>query len=113
MPGFTIVSRNSNSSGNISRGALRRIRGRDRASLDPLVSPFGRENRAMGSRENQGLQIALILFVAVTVLLAATTYIYWRKSDELAKEVQQRTTAAHDADATRVAAVAESAQVKA
>lgn len=67
----------------------------------------------MGSRENQGLQIALILFVAVTVLLAATTYIYWRKSDELAKEVQQKTAAAHDADATRVAAVAEAAQVKA
>jgi len=36
----------------------------------------------MASRENQGLQIALILFVLVTAALAVTTYVYFRKSQE-------------------------------
>ena len=36
----------------------------------------------MASRESQGLQIALILFVMVTVVLAVTTYLYFRKAEE-------------------------------
>ena len=40
----------------------------------------------MASRENQGLQIALILFVMVTVVLGVTTYMYFRKSEEKIKE---------------------------
>jgi hypothetical protein len=36
----------------------------------------------MASRESQGLQVALILFVMVTVVLAVTTYLYFRKAEE-------------------------------
>lgn len=39
--------------------------------------------------ESQGLQVALILFVMVTVVLAVTTYIYFRKSEEKIKERDQ------------------------
>jgi hypothetical protein len=41
------------------------------------------------ARENQGLQIALILFVLVTIVLSVTTYLGWKqRSDEItAKEV--------------------------
>jgi hypothetical protein len=44
----------------------------------------------MASRENQGLQVALILFVMVTVVLAVTTYVYFRKSEE---KINQKATA--------------------
>jgi hypothetical protein len=36
----------------------------------------------MASRENQGLQAALIVFVLITIALAVTTYVYFRKSEE-------------------------------
>ncbi len=36
----------------------------------------------MASRESQGLQVALILFVMVTVVLAVTTYMYFRRAEE-------------------------------
>lgn len=42
----------------------------------------------MASRESQGLQVALILFVMITVVLAVTTYVYFRKSEELARRVE-------------------------
>ena len=40
----------------------------------------------MASRESQGLQIALILFVMVTVVLAVTTYLYFRKAEDKIRE---------------------------
>ena len=40
----------------------------------------------MASRESQGLQIALILFVMVTVVLGVTTYMSFRRSEEKIKE---------------------------
>lgn len=40
----------------------------------------------MASRESQGLQVALILFVMVTVVLGVTTYVYFRKAEEKIKE---------------------------
>ncbi len=40
----------------------------------------------MASRESQGLQIALILFVMVTVVLAVTTYFFFRKAEEKTKQ---------------------------
>lgn len=40
----------------------------------------------MAMRENQGLQIALILFVMITVVLAVTTFIYFNSSSEAHKE---------------------------
>lgn len=36
----------------------------------------------MASRESQGLQAALILFVMITVVLAVTTYLYFRRAEE-------------------------------
>ena len=36
----------------------------------------------MAARESQGLQVALILFVMITVVLAVTTYLYFRKAEE-------------------------------
>lgn len=49
----------------------------------------------MAKRESQGLQIALILFVMITVVLAVTTFVFYRKAEEetrtakAAKEQQQ------------------------
>jgi hypothetical protein len=43
------------------------------------------------ARENQGLQIALIIFVMLTIVLAVTTFLFYRKSDDALK-------AAKDAD---------------
>ena len=40
----------------------------------------------MAKRESQGLQIALILFVMITIVLAITTYVYYRKSEEMVKK---------------------------
>lgn len=46
----------------------------------------------MAARDNQGLQIALILFVMITVVLAVTTYVFFRKSEEnkILKEAAQK-----------------------
>ncbi len=41
----------------------------------------------MASREHQGLQIAVILLVMVTILLAVLTFVFYRKSDERFNEV--------------------------
>ncbi len=40
----------------------------------------------MASRESQGLQIALILFVLMTIALSVTTFLYYRKSEEKIRE---------------------------
>ncbi len=40
----------------------------------------------MASRENQGLQIALILFVMVTIGLAVSTFVFYKKAQEAIKE---------------------------
>ena len=45
----------------------------------------------MASRESQGLQIALIILVMLTVGLAVTTYVYYSRSETLAKEVTAAT----------------------
>ena len=47
---------------------------------------FGAIN--MASRESQGLQIALIIFVMVTVVLAVTTFVFYRRSAEFAKTAE-------------------------
>jgi hypothetical protein len=51
----------------------------------------------MASRESQGLQVALILFVMVTVVLAITTYVYFRKSEEKLKEAKSAVAQAQQA----------------
>lgn len=57
----------------------------------------------MAKSEHQGLQIALILFVMVTVVLAITTFVYYRQSEESAnvaedakKKMDAATTRAND-----------------
>ena len=35
----------------------------------------------MAKRESQGLQIAIIVFVMVTVLFMVTTVLFWKKAD--------------------------------
>lgn len=40
------------------------------------------------ARENQGLQIALIAFVLLTVLFSATTFFYFRKYDESSRQAE-------------------------
>ena len=53
----------------------------------------------MASRESQGLQIALIIFVMVTVVLAVMTFVFYRKQEELNKTVadaQQKEKAAKE-----------------
>ena len=52
----------------------------------------------MAARENQSLQIALIVFVSITVILAVTTYIYWRQVSELALEKRAEQTAKEKSD---------------
>jgi hypothetical protein len=52
----------------------------------------------MASRESQGLQVALILFVMVTVVLAVTTYVYFRKSEEKIKEAATAEKNARDSE---------------
>jgi len=54
-------------------------------SSDPDEADF-EEILVMASRESQGLQVALILFVMVTVVLAITTYVYFRKSEEKSRK---------------------------
>ena len=44
----------------------------------------------MASRENQGLQIALILFVMVTIGLAVTTFVFYKKAQEQSGEVEEK-----------------------
>ncbi|MBC8350510.1 MAG: hypothetical protein H8E66_00895 [Planctomycetes bacterium] len=41
----------------------------------------------MAKRESQGLQIALILFVMITVVLAVTTFVFFRKAEQMTAEV--------------------------
>ena len=40
----------------------------------------------MAKRESQGLQIALIVFVMVTVLFMVTTVLFWKSADTAKKE---------------------------
>lgn len=53
----------------------------------------------MAKRESQGLQIALILFVMITVVLAVTTFVFFRQAEQMAKEVAAAEKKAEDAKA--------------
>jgi hypothetical protein len=43
------------------------------------------------ARENQGLQIALIIFVMLTIVLGVTTFIFFRQHDEAVVELKKKT----------------------
>jgi len=47
------------------------------------------------ARENQGLQISLIIFVMLTIVLAVTTYIFFKKYDEADRHSKDVDTAAN------------------
>jgi hypothetical protein len=42
------------------------------------------------ARENQGLQIALIIFVMLTIVLGVTTFIFFRQHDEAVVELKKK-----------------------
>lgn len=54
----------------------------------------------MAKSEHQGLQIALILFVMIAVVLAITTFVYYREAEEASKRVADATKKFEDAKAT-------------
>jgi hypothetical protein len=67
----------------------------------------------MAARENQGLQIALIIFVMLTIVLTVTTYLFFKSSSEAQDKIKSLTS---DNDAKAKAAQqanAESEQFKA
>lgn len=66
----------------------------------------------MGARENQGLQIALIIFVMITVVLAVTTYIYWKKTDEQFVELNTKNTEKAAAEDRERKAIADMLELK-
>ena len=49
------------------------------------------------ARENQGLQIALIVFVMLTIVLGVTTFLFYRQYDEADAKAKQNETKAKDA----------------
>ncbi|MCO6459063.1 MAG: hypothetical protein J5I93_27460 [Pirellulaceae bacterium] len=59
----------------------------------------------MATRESQGLQIALIVFVLITVALAVTSYLYFRKSEEKIKEAVAARQAENQAKQTSTQAI--------
>jgi hypothetical protein len=61
----------------------------------------------MAMRENQGLQIALILFVMITVVLAVTTYIYFDAANKAERAKEEALKKAAESDKAENDAVAE------
>lgn len=66
----------------------------------------------MASRENQGLQAALIVFVLITIALSVTTYIYFRKAEEHAAEADAAYKQVQQANAARDGALSENQKLK-
>ncbi len=66
----------------------------------------------MAKRENQGLHIALISFVILSVLLIVTTYYFWSNSRHLALEVDREKAAKTEANSAKSIALAESEKLK-
>src|SRR4051794_10225648 len=52
----------------------------------------------MAAREHQGLQIALIVFVMLTIILAVATFLFYRSYDEEVTKAKALETRARDAD---------------
>lgn len=58
----------------------------------------------MAARENQGLQVAVIIFAILTIVLAVTTYIFYAKSDKATKEKAAAVAQADSANQQRAVA---------
>ena len=54
------------------------------------------------ARENQGLQIALIIFVMLTVVMSVMTFVYFRKFTEAEDKQKTSDEKADDADSARL-----------
>lgn len=66
----------------------------------------------MASSENQGLQIALIIFVILTILLSVTTYMFFREYSDASSRATAATTKAQEADKAMHSAEAEVGELK-
>jgi hypothetical protein len=66
----------------------------------------------MAAREHQGLQIALIVFVIITVSLTVATFMFFSKFKESQERVKQLTTENSQKDAAARSALDESTRVK-
>ena len=64
------------------------------------------------ARENQGLQIALIIFVMLTVVMSVMWFFYFKKYDETDRKAQVAVDHAVQADAQRLQTEAESKELK-
>ncbi len=59
----------------------------------------------MAARDNQGLQIALIIFVMLTIVLSVTTFMFFRKFEEA--ELKEKAATAKTADALKNQTIAQ------
>ena len=66
----------------------------------------------MASRENQGLQVAVMIFFLLVVLLAVTTYVYFKNSTDANVELDKLRTDKADVEKRAVAALDEVAQLR-
>lgn len=66
----------------------------------------------MASSENQGLQIALIIFVMLTILLSVTTFMFFREYEDASLKATAATTKAQDSDKAQRSAEAEVGELK-
>jgi hypothetical protein len=66
----------------------------------------------MAAKENQGLQIALIGFVILTILLSVTTYLFFKNWQETDGKMKAAQTAASDANDKKTAADKDVAELK-
>ncbi len=64
------------------------------------------------ARENQGLQIALIVFVMLTLILGVTTFMFYRQSDEAKNKAAAAEKAESDAKQALTAAQTDNANLK-
>jgi hypothetical protein len=62
----------------------------------------------MAARENQGLQIALIIFVMLTIVLAVTTYVFFSSSQEYQKKAEAADKARAESETAMRTAIEES-----
>ncbi|HVC93963.1 MAG TPA: hypothetical protein VND64_09750 [Pirellulales bacterium] len=66
----------------------------------------------MASSENQGLQIALIIFVMLTIILSVTTFVFFRQADEASIRSVADSKTAKEADAALKTKLTEVARLK-
>ena len=66
----------------------------------------------MAARENQGLQIAVIIFVMLTIVLSVTTFVYFRQAQEDAVKSAAMQTRAEAADKDKIKAIEDATEIK-